>query len=264
MTAEFFSLTGKVALVTGAYGYLGAAIVEGLAQAGAKVLINGRNKEKVDQLVVRLTDEGYLAESAVFDVTNSNAITEYIRHSQLSSLDVLIHNAYAGGLGSIETSTEDQFRNSYEISLVAVNNLTQICLPYLKRAKQFNNDASVITVASMYGMVSPDCRIYSSKDTSNPPFYGAAKAALIQWTKYAACEFGKDGIRFNAISPGPFPSKNVRSTNKSLVDKIKLKVPMNRVGETEELKGPVVFLASAGSSYMTGTNLVVDGGWTAW
>ncbi len=264
MTFALFSLNGKVALVTGAYGYLGKAIVEGLAQAGAKVLINGRDKDKVDQLVLKLANDGYLVESAVFDVTDPNQIKEYIAKSRLSKLDVLIHNAYSGTAGSVETATENNYRESYEISVIATHNLTQICLPLLRQARCINNDASVITIASMYGIVSPDCRIYSSKETSNPPFYGASKAALIQWSKYAACEFGKDGIRFNTISPGPFPSEKVKATNKLLVDKIRLKVPLNRIGEAGELKGPIVFLASEASSYVTGANILVDGGWTAW
>ncbi|NOU22555.1 MAG: SDR family oxidoreductase [Methyloglobulus sp.] len=261
---DLFSLKGKTALVTGASGYLGQAIAEGLAQAGAQVFLNGRCPEKIAALTQQLTDKGYSVQSAVFDITHEGEIKQFIETAQLTSLDILINNAYNGRAGSVETAKANDYRDSYEISVVASHCLTQAFLPLLRQAKVINRDASVISVASMYGMVSPDCRIYASKALANPPFYGAAKAALIQWSKYAACEFGKEGIRFNVISPGPFPSETVKQNNAALVQKLEQKSPMERVGLPFELAGPVVFLASAASSYVNGANIVVDGGWTVW
>lgn len=261
---NLFSLVGKTALVTGSTGYLGQAIAEGLADAGAKVLLNGRCKEKIDALAKKLEVKGCVVQSALFDVTNENEIKRYIEHANLTTMDILVNNAYNGEAGSVETAKAGNYRDSYEISVVAAHNLTHSFLPLLRQARILNGDATVINIASMYGMVSPDCRIYDSKEVSNPPFYGSAKAALIQWSKYAACEFGKEGIRFNVISPGPFPSEATKEKNSELVRKIEQKVPMERVGIPSELIGPVVFLASQASSYVNGANIVVDGGWTAW
>ena len=116
----------------------------------------------------------------------------------------------------------------------------------------------------MYGLVSPDLRVYDSALGSNPPFYGAAKAALLQLTRYAACELAKDKIRVNGLCPGPFPAPAVSDEHPHLLDKLTHKVPLGRVGIASEIAGPAVFLASDAASYVTGATLPVDGGWTAW
>jgi NAD(P)-dependent dehydrogenase (short-subunit alcohol dehydrogenase family) len=177
---------------------------------------------------------------------------------------VLINNAYAGGGGTILTTESDQYRQSFEVTLVAAHNLLRAVLPALRLGVEQSGDASVINVASMYGLVSPDLRIYDSAKGANPPFYGAAKAALIQWTRYAACELGPQGIRVNSISPGPFPSDDVKQTAPDFVERLAKRVPLGRVGIATEIQGPVLFLASPAASYVNGANLVVDGGWTAW
>ena len=261
---NLFSMRGKVVLITGASGYLGAAMSRCLAEAGAHVLLNGRNREKIDYLVEQLKKDGLSAESAIFDITAVAEISAFFSHRVNAPLDVLINNAYSGKSGSVEICDSQDYRDSYNVSVVAAHNLFQTLLPSFRVAKRLNGDASIINIASMYGMVSPDLRIYSSKLKSNPPFYGAAKAALIQWTKYTACEFGGEGIRVNALSPGAFPSDAVKLSESELVAQIEKKIPLARVGLPAELQGPVLFLASSASSYMTGENLVVDGGWTAW
>ncbi|HFF2523730.1 TPA: SDR family NAD(P)-dependent oxidoreductase [Enterobacter cloacae] len=182
----------------------------------------------------------------------------------MEHVDILVNNSYAGGAGSVELSTPELYRNAYDSSLVASSNLFKELLPKLREAVKRNGYASVINIASMYGMVSPDQRIYDSMSVVNPPFYGAAKAAIIQWTKYAGCEFAKENIRINCISPGPFPALEVQEKASGLVGKISAKVPMGRVGAAQEIAGPVVFLASPASSFMVGANIPVDGGWTSW
>ena len=261
---NIFSLKGKTVLITGGTGYLGAIMSEGLARAGATVYINGRNKSKVNNLVNKLINNGLQVKAAIFDITKQLEIEHFFNNFEGNILDIVINNAYAGESGTIETSTPDNYRDSYNTSVVAAHNLIQLALPYLRNAKKKNGDASVINISSMYGMVSPDIRIYESQKGSNPPFYGAAKAALIQWTKYAACEFAEEGIRFNSISPGPFPSIEVQKQHSDLVSKIINKVPLARIGKPEELVGPLIFLSSSSSTYITATNLTVDGGWTAW
>ncbi len=261
---DIFSLAAKTALISGATGYLGRAMAFSLAEAGAHVLVNGRDAERVRQLVRELQSGGWSAEGAVFDITNDEAIRRFVAERAGQALHVLVNNAYLGGGGTIAGSGGAAYAASYEVTLVAAHNLLRATLPLLRRGVAETGEASVINMGSMYGMVSPDPRLYDTPQGTNPPFYGAAKAALLQWSRYAACEFGGEGIRVNAISPGPFPSAAVQQSNPDFVNKLSAKVPMGRVGLAAELKGPVLFLASSASSYVNGANLVVDGGWTCW
>jgi NAD(P)-dependent dehydrogenase (short-subunit alcohol dehydrogenase family) len=261
---EIFSLAGKTALITGATGYLGTAMAYALAEAGAHILVNTRSQERSDTLVKSLIESGCTAESAVFDVTDQRALNIFFQTRQVAPLHILINNAYAGGAGNIALSKGEDYAKSHEVTVEAAHNLLQAALPSLRKAFSQNGDASVINLASMYAMVSPDQRVYASAQGVNPPFYGTSKAALLQWTRYAACELGAEGIRVNAISPGPFPSKSVRACNPDFIDKLANRVPMGRIGLPEEIKGPALFLASSASSFVNGSNIVVDGGWTCW
>lgn len=261
---QVFGIKGKTALITGATGYLGSAMACVLAEAGAHVLVNSRSHERSEALVKNLVNSGYSAEPAVFDVTNQQGIDSFFLGLQGSPLHILINNAYVGGAGSIELSNAEAYADSYEVTVLAAHKLLKAALPALRKAVQHDGEASVINLASMYGMVSPDQSIYESATGVNPPFYGAAKAALIQWTRYAACEFGAEGIRVNSISPGPFPSEAVQKNNPAFIEKLANKVPMRRIGLSDEIKGPTLFLASSASSYVNGSNIIVDGGWTCW
>jgi NAD(P)-dependent dehydrogenase (short-subunit alcohol dehydrogenase family) len=258
-----FSLHDKSILLTGATGYLGSAMTYGLAKAGASLIVNGRSVEVVEELVENIRSIGGVAQSAVFNVRDEAPVAEFFKKRKSQPLHGLINNAYSGKSGCIEDADASEFRDSYDIVVIAAQNLVRAALPALRLAAS-SGGASVINICSMYGLVSPDLRVYDSPGTANPPFYGAAKAALIQWTRYAACEFGNENIRFNSISPGPFPSDEVRSKNPELIDRLMEKVPMGRVGLAKEIAGPVVFLASEASSYVNGSNIVVDGGWTCW
>ena len=261
---EIFSLQGKCALITGATGYLGSAMAVILAEAGAHVLINSRSQERSSSLVEKLKTAGLSAETAVFDVTSEEAIECFFSVFQNRPLHILINNAYVGGAGSIELSSSESYSASYDVTMLAAHTLLKAALSNLRKAAQISGDASVINLTSMYAMVSPDQRIYESAKDVNPPFYGAAKAALLHWSRYAACEFGKEGIRVNSISPGPFPSDAVQKDNPALIKNISSKVPLGRIGFSDEIKGPTLFLASSASSFINGTNIVVDGGWTCW
>lgn len=259
-----FSLEDRNVLVTGATGYLGRAMVRGLAELGATVFVNGRSSQSVEDLVKELQSTDLDAHPAVFDINDGAAVNEWFVEYGDVPFHGLVNNAYSGGAGSIETSSVNDYQNSYEVSLVSAHRLLLHILPCLRAAVKTSGHASVVNIGSMYGMVSPDQRIYASKNASNPPFYGAAKAALLQWTRYAACEFGNEGIRVNAISPGPFPSEDVQRSNPDFVDTLTTKVPMGRIGHAVELQGPLSFLISDASSFVNGANLVVDGGWTCW
>lgn len=261
---EIFSLADKTVLLTGATGYLGQAMAQVFAEAGAQVLVNSRSLDRCGVLVSKLTSLGLNAEAAVFDVMSSAAVEAFAKRMEGRPLHVLVNNAYFGGAGSIESSNNDSYTSSFEITVGATHRLVKSLLPNLRASVKESGDASVINLGSMYGVVSPDKRIYENQLTVNPPYYGAAKAALLQWTRYAACEFGKEGIRFNSVTPGPFPSKDVQATAPAFIEKLALKVPLGRIGMADEIKGPILFLASPAASFVNGANLAVDGGWTIW
>lgn len=264
MAYDGFSLDGKNVLITGGTGYLGRVMSISLAKSGANVLINSRSANKCEQLVEYIRSIGLSAEPAPFDVTKLDEISCFFEKYVDLPLHGIVNNAYQGGSGTIETCMDNEYRLAFDCCVTSMHRLTKSGLPSLRRGVCDSGYASVVNVSSMYGLVSPDIQIYDRAGGSNPPYYGAAKAAMIQWTRYAACEFAKEGIRFNSITPGPFPSSDVQSENPTLVQRIRDKVPMGRVGEPLEICGPVIMYLSAASSFITGTNLCVDGGWTAW
>jgi NAD(P)-dependent dehydrogenase (short-subunit alcohol dehydrogenase family) len=261
---DIFSLSGKTALVTGATGHLGRAMTFILAEAGATVLVNSRSQERCSALVEEITSQGLKAEVAAFDVTQEDSVNKFIKSFHGRALHILINNAYVGGAGTVELADASAYVSSFDVTMVAAHRLVKVLLPNLRKGLRSGGDASVINLASMYALVSPDQRVYDAPVKTNPPFYGAAKAALLHWTRYVACEFASEGIRVNAISPGPFPSTQVQEGSPEFVARLANKVPMNRVGAPEEIRGPILFLASPASSFVTGSNVVVDGGWTCW
>ncbi|MEM8918562.1 MAG: SDR family oxidoreductase [Pseudomonadota bacterium] len=261
---KLFDLSGRTVLVTGATGHLGAKMSLALAEAGAQVLINSRNEEKAVALADRICSAGLRARPAVFDVNDEAQISQLSQHVDSGELHVLINNAYAGNAGSLVGAKAQDYTDSFNVSVTAAHLLMQAALPFLRNAVSSTGDASIINIASMYGVVSPDLRVYAEKAQANPPFYGASKAALIQLTRYAATEFGSENIRVNSVSPGPFPNAEVQDKQPEFVTRLNQKVPLGRIGQADEIRGPVLFLASRASSYVTGANLVVDGGWTSW
>lgn len=261
---NIFDLEGRVAVVTGAAGHLGKSMASALCQAGAKVYLNGRRAKALDSLRDVLEADGGSVEVAAFDVTDDAAIGNFIDGvaERDGKLDIIVNNAFTGNPGTAETATVEDFHANFDTIVTGAFRLIQSGRPLLKAAARMGS-ASVINIGSMYGTVSPDPRIYQNVPP-NPPFYGAAKAGLLQLTRYLACEFAADGIRVNAISPGPFPSNSVCENAPEFVAELERRVPLARIGRPDDLRGAILFLASDASAYVTGINLPVDGGWTVW
>lgn len=263
---DLFRLDGRVALVSGAGGYLGRAMACALAEVGAHVVLNGRRHDPLVELEGELRGRGLSASVQAFDITDPGAVADGINllGEQFGRLDVLINNAYSGPTGTIEQSGAEAFAGAYDVAVIAAFRLMLVARPLMLQAVKESGHAAVINVASMYGTVSPDPSVYGESGMNNPPYYGAAKAALLQLTRYMACHWAGEGIRVNAISPGPFPPEGVLRTHPAFHHALRRRTPMGRVGQAAELKGAVLYLASDASSYVTGVNLPVDGGWTAW
>lgn len=264
--SELFSLDGKTALLTGAAGHLGRAMAGALAGAGARVLLSGRRAGPLEALAEEVRGAGGDASSLPFDVTDERALDKAIDQVKAdgAGLHILVNNAYGGTAGKFSTRTKDDYLAAYDVAVASAAALINRAAPLLEASASAQDPASIINVASMYAVVSPDPRIYGDTGHDNPPSYGAAKAALLQYTRYAATNLAAANIRANALSPGAFPPSRVAETMPDLWKTLERKQPLGRIGRPTDLQGAVVFLASNASAYMTGANLVIDGGWTAW
>lgn len=265
---KLFSLENRVALITGASGHLGQKMAEALCEAGAHVILNGRNEQKLKSVYESLKDKGYRASLWIYDITHSDTLNQEIIKiiEEYGELDILVNNAYQGKPNTLDNSRIEDFSNAYRICVEASYQLTMACLPFLKKAalKSGNHTATIINIGTMYGIVSPNPALYGDSGFNNPPYYGSAKAGLIQLTKYLACHLASHRIRVNCLSPGPFPPADLEDAQPEFYKKLCQQVPLNRIGNANELKGPLLFLASDASSFVTGINLSVDGGWTTW
>ena len=258
MTSAPFCLSNRVVALTGGYGWLGAAVAKGLAAQGAHVFVLGREEEKFH---AALSDRVRI-EFQECDVEQSHSIKIAFENvvDRAGGLDVVINNAFYCRGSDPEAISDVDWAYSLDGTLGTVHRCIRASIPLLRR----RGAGKIINVGSMYGVVSPSFSIYDAfPQQRNPPHYGAAKAAVIQLTRYYAALLGRDNINVNCISPGPFPSEHAQE-NRAFVDALAARVPLGRIGKPEELQGAFVFLSSSASDYVTGHNLIVDGGWTIW
>jgi hypothetical protein len=242
-------LDGRVALVTGASAGLGERFARVLHGAGAHVIATARRADRLEELA---RDCGTRIQTIDGDITDPNhrqALVEMLRpHGRL---DVLVNNAGVCDDGPLEQQALDDLRRVVEVNLISVLDLCRLTADLLRAAPA----ASVINVASVYGIVA-----------SRGPLaaYNATKAALINLTRHLAAIWGQDGVRVNALAPGYFPTDLTGFlADPSFAQSIRDRTLLGRTPAPDELDGPLLFLATGASSYVTGQALVVDGGWTA-
>lgn len=259
---ELFRLDGRTAFVSGAAGHLGCAMAEALCEAGAHVIVNGRDETRLEELVQALGSRGGSAEAAAFDVGDLPHTRAFF--SAKPRLDILVNNAISMTPKPFASLDDDDFAETYRSGVVAPFEIVRAALPALRATVAAAGEASVVNIASMYGVVAPDRRLYSRPEQASPAHYGPAKAALLQLTRHLAAELGEEHIRVNALVPGPFPRAAVTEQDAPFGARLAARTMLGRVGEAHEIRGPLLFLASPASSFVTGTALAVDGGWTVW
>lgn len=259
---NIFSMKNKIVLITGGNGHLGKAMSEILCEYGATLVLASRNHEKnlelQNELIKRYECKVKIIE---LDISNRESITENINSliDEFGKIDVLINNSYYGAGSELLQMKDSDWDKGIDGSINSCYRMTQSVLKYMKEKKY----GKIINIASMYGIVAPDVSIYEDNNFYNPANYGVGKAGIIQFTKYIAAVYGKIGITCNSISPGPFPNINVQEDTK-FIESLSKRVPLNRIGSPDDLKGITLLLASDASNYINGANIPVDGGWTIW
>ena len=261
MSNRIFDLTGKTAIVTGGTGHLGISICTCLALAGANVYMTGRTSKKTKKISSQLSDKlKKPISSSSLDITSSSSIDKCFNQifKKHGSIDILVNAAFFSSSKNLTQITNDDWIKGIEGTINSTFRIIKSVIPYMEK----NSSGSVINFSSIYGIISPDPKVYENTGFGiNSPDYGAGKAAIIQLTKYAAVQYAKKGIRFNVISPGAFPNKTIQK-NKKFIKNLKNKIPLGRIGNPADLDGIIIYLSSNSSEYMTGQNIVIDGGWT--
>lgn len=272
-----FDITSRVALVSGGAGLLGEQFCKTLAAAGAKVVVADLNIEKATTITEQLQEEGYQALPLQVDITSKQSVQEMldtVLHAY-ARLDILVNSAAMDPKfdgqergkvesGAFETYPLESWQQALDVNLTG----TFLCCQAAVEPMLAQGSGVIINIASMYGMVAPDQRLYetdeSKKDAANrrykPVYYPVTKAGILGMTRYLAAYYGEQKIRVNALTPGGVYNQH----DDAFLTAYAARSILGRMAQKDELNGALLFLASDASSYMTGSNLVVDGGWTAW
>jgi NAD(P)-dependent dehydrogenase (short-subunit alcohol dehydrogenase family) len=257
---DLFSLEGRSAVVTGGVGLIGRGLVEGLAGNGAFVYVADFDKEAADEYADELRGRGLGASSMFLDVRDLDSIAVCVDEVMMSkgSIDVWVNSAYPKVRGTA-VGLEEMLPAVWREDVDAHLNGYAFCCREAAKAMRSRRRGSIISIASVFGIVAPDFSIYEGLDMTTPATYAAIKGGIINLTRFLASYYGKDGIRVNCISPGGIANNQPQV----FVERYEKKTPLGRMGTPQDVAGAAVFLASDASSYVTGHNLIVDGGWTA-
>lgn len=261
---KLFDLSDKTIILTGAAGFLGSAYGDGLSQVGANVVlcdVNFNGCRKIEKEIREKYDVNPL--SVKLDITNSKSIKTLISKvsKKYSKIDVLVNNAAYQGDDKIRTTNFENldvssWNKAIDVNLTGIFQLCQQVGKVMLKQKSGN----VINISSIYGIVGADQRIYGSSGLNSAVFYATTKSAVLNLTRYLASYWNRTGIRVNTLSPGGVQNNQ----QKQFIKKYSQKTMIGRMAKQDEYVGALVFLCSDASSYMTGSNLIIDGGWTAW
>ena len=268
---DFSSLKGKTAVITGGAGILGKHFSDGLARCGSHVVIVDLNKKEGEMIARDLTRRyGQQCISIVCDVSEPTSVSSMVDEvmKQFGDINILHNNAASKSsnleafLAPFEEYTLDQWR---EVTKVNLDGMFLVAQAVGRKMVEQNRGGSIIQTASIYGLLGPDFRIYEGssymgRSINTPAVYSASKAAVIGLTKYLATYWADKNIRVNCITPGGAES----GQNDTFKEKYSSRVPLGRMAQPEEMVGALLYLASNASSYVTGQNIIIDGGWSAW
>ena len=250
-TKHLFELDGKVALITGSSKGIGLALAEVLAEYGAKVVVSSRSQDSVDEVAKNLRAKGHTVMAQAYHVGDSEQRKILVNKTieTYGGIDILINNAAINPVfKGLESMSEEIYDKMMNVNLKAAFDLSNLCFPYLKDSK----GSSIINIASVEGL----------KPSFGLGLYGVTKAALIMLTQVQAKEWGKYGIRSNAICPGLIQTKfsSALWQNETIMKQVVKELPAGRMAQPQELTGLAVYLASDAGSYSTGGIYTVDGG----
>lgn len=271
---NLFDLSGRVAVVTGGAGLLGAEFCRTLAQAGAAVLVADLNASAAEAIAGSLQEQGCRSSGFRLDVTDpaSTQAMAAAAIARFGALDVLVNSAaldpkfdphaldaQAGASGAFETYPLEAWKQALDVNLTGMFLCSQAAVrPMLDAGR-----GVIINICSMYGLVGPDQRLYEAPDQPvrfKPAYYSVTKAGVLGLTHYLATYYAGKNLRVNALTPGGV----FNGHDETFLKAYAARAVLGRMAQKSEMNGALLFLASDASSYMTGANLVVDGGWTAW
>jgi gluconate 5-dehydrogenase len=251
---NYFDLTGRVAVITGASSGLGVQMAKALANQGANIAILARRKEKLEEAAKEIAALGVKCIPVKCDITDTAQIDEAKKEilATLGRVDILINSAGTGGITPTVDVTDEMLMNEINIDLVGTFKMARAFAPEMIK----QGFGRIINIASMYGLV--------GNMIAPSAAYHAAKGGVVNLTRALAAEWGKDGITVNSICPGYFVTELTEATLKSdeFTAYAKGAIPVGRYGNEGELDSTVIYLASPASTFVTGMNIAVDGGYT--
>lgn len=253
---ELYSLKGKCAVVIGGAGKIGFPMAEALAEAGARVYIVSTNKANYDLAVKKLQDAGLDAVGLELDQSSEPDVLSCIEEIRLSfrSPDILINCGVARPMQNFFDDTVE----SWDQSMIVNSRGLFITCRAFANAMSMSEGGSIINVASIYGLVAPDPKLYNGTRIETEPDYPYTKGGMIMFSKYLAARFAKKNVRVNVVAPGGYFNNQEEPFLTQYCDK----VPIGRMANHNDMKGVAAFLASKASQYITGTTIAVDGGFT--
>ena len=259
------SLKGRTALITGATGKIGQEMAQTVAELGGNLILvdlPGSNFKKIEQKI--LDKHNISINNIACDLEDEKSRQDLIDivNKDPEELNIIINNAafvgdtnLKGWISDFESQDLDTWRRAFEVNLTAIFHLSKGLVGKLKNSKS----SSIINISSIYGVNGPDLTLYENTEMGNPAAYASSKGGLVQFTRWLATSIAPN-VRVNCISPGGV----LRDQPTEFIKRYETRTPLKRMASEEDLKGIIAYLASDLSTYVTGQNIVVDGGWTAW